>query len=369
MTHVLPPNPLSSESVPSDSTCNSNALPQFIVGIDVASREVVAAVGPMILTGRSTAPSASKTESIANRERNLRSFLKGLPEGSVLIVESTGNYHRAICDVAYSLRIPVFMVDPYRVNAYRKADNQRAKTDACDARLLVRFGREKYHELRAYLPLSPEVFTLQTLLRLRGQVVQARVSTSQTFKATFQESNLCGMLQAPMVFVQEATQCLMAEFNRLIRVLEAQIRSLVRSSASLQENYQRLRQIPGVGDISATSLLCALERGEFKTAEAFVAYLGLDPVARESGQERGRRRLSKKGDPQVRCVLYMGATTCTRLTLWKDMIERHKARGLKHPQISCIIARRIATIAWCLVKKQVDFDPGRVFQQPILSNA
>lgn len=363
MTHLLPPSLSSAEVVSTELSEDSSSLPQFIVGIDVAKSNVVASTGPMILTGRSAVSSLLKTETIVNRERNLRSFLKKLPAGSVLIVESTGNYHRAICQLAYNLKIPVFMVDPFRVNAYRKADSQRAKTDPCDARLLVRFGREKYHELRPYMPLTPEVFTLQTLLRLRGQMVRQRTAMVLSFQAMFAEDCLCPYLKEPMLMAQESSKALIAAFNSYEDVLLKQIRSLVTKSASLRASYDRLREIPGVGEISAASLLCALEKGDFRSAESFVAYLGLDPVARDSGQEKGRRRMSKKGDPQVRSVLYMGATACSRLPLWRDVIEGYKARGLKHPQIACIIARRIATIAWCLVKKGQEFNPKRVFAQ------
>lgn len=41
-------------------------------------------------------------------------------------------------------------------------------------------------------------------------------------------------------------------------------------------------------------------RGRFKTSDAFIAFLGMDVRVRDSGGYRGRRKLTKAGDPELR---------------------------------------------------------------------
>lgn len=332
-----------------------------IVGIDVAKAKIDVARGPLHLTrDKVQQKPSSDVKTIVNRERNLIDFLEALPTGCALIVESTGKHHLLVCELAFAREIPVFVVNPYRVSAYRKHDGQRAKTDYCDALLLVRFGREKLHELRRFIPLTPEIKKLQFLVRSRSLVVKAQTAVKLGLAEVLHSSAADGPLAA--IHAQALEMC--CQFTSTIQFLEAQIKALLNGSPTLKPMFDKLIEIPGVGLVTASSVLCALQRGEFETAESFIAYLGLDPVARDSGQTQGRRRLSKKGDPQVRSVLFMAATACTHCRTWKAWIARYKARGFKHPQIACIVARRIATIAWCLIKKNADFSLDRMFSPP-----
>jgi transposase len=40
-------------------------------------------------------------------------------------------------------------------------------------------------------------------------------------------------------------------------------------------------------------------------ADACIAFLGLDVRVRDSGAWRGRRKLTKKGNPELRCLLFL----------------------------------------------------------------
>ena len=332
-----------------------------IVGIDVAKAKIDVARGPLqVSLDKGQQKPSQGVKTIVNRRRNLIDFLEALPAGCALIVESTGKHHLLVCELAFERQIPVFVVNPFRVSAYRKHDGQRAKTDVCDALLLVRFGREKLHELRRFVPLTPEIQRLQLLVRNRSLAVKFQTATKLGLAEILHSSAADGPLAA--IHAQAKEMC--RQISKTIQLLEEQIKALLEASSTLNPMFQKLLEIPGVGLVTASSVLCALQRGEFQTAESFIAYLGLDPVARDSGQSQGRRRLSKKGDPQVRSVLFMSATACTRCRAWKAWIDRYKARGLKHPQVACIVARRIATIAWCLIKKNVDFSMDRMFSPP-----
>ncbi len=115
-----------------------------------------------------------------------------------------------------------------------------------------------------------------------------------------------------------------------------------------------------MGPLTATALVHALDRGEFKSSDSFVAYCGLDPRANDSGQKKGRRKLSKQGDILLRRLLYTAAMSASRLAVWKPLYERYKARGLSQVQVLCILARKMARLAWALVRQRTTFDPNRL---------
>ena len=68
--------------------------------------------------------------------------------------------------------------------------------------------------------------------------------------------------------------------------------------------HRRLMSIVGIGEVVAAQLVAVLSTLSFKRADSFVAYTGLDPRPEDSGQHRGKRRLSKHGPALLRCLLY-----------------------------------------------------------------
>ena len=83
----------------------------------------------------------------------------------------------------------------------------------------------------------------------------------------------------------------------------------------------------------------AFQRGEFESADAYIAFLGMDLRVSDSGQMNGRRSLSKKGDSEIRRLL---------------------AKGLKTTQALLIIARKLARIAFSLMKNQSEYQSKAV---------
>lgn len=122
----------------------------------------------------------------------------------------------------------------------------------------------------------------------------------------------------------------------------------------------RLKTISGVGPLVA-SLLCALfKRFAFRHADALIAYLGLDPRPDESGQHRGRRRLSKRGHPEWRRLLVVAAMSAARTKPWRDYVTRQRAQALPATAVHVILARKMLRTAFALFKNGQDFIPPGV---------
>jgi transposase len=74
---------------------------------------------------------------VANRRTAPLAFLKGLPVGSRIGVESTGTYHEVFAELADQLGFLVFVLNPKDTRHYAKAVGLRGKTDRVDAELMA----------------------------------------------------------------------------------------------------------------------------------------------------------------------------------------------------------------------------------------
>ena len=79
---------------------------------------------------------------------------------------------------------------------------------------------------------------------------------------------------------------------------------------------------------------------------------------RDSGKQRGRRKLTKKGDPEVRRLLHNAAMAASRQPAWNATYQRYRARGLKTTQALVILARKLARIAFSLMKNRAEYRPA-----------
>lgn len=309
--------------------------PAQFIGVDVAKDELVIAHDGQLRT-------------LANAKRAILTWLKSLPAGCAIALEATGGYHLLLADLAHAAGHTVFVLNPQEIKHYRLATRQRAKTDECDARLIARYLQREHAQLRAYQPLSAGLRRLSSLVRRRAVIVKCHTQVRLSLDA-----------QAKELGLRAAFQELLKAHQRLLALIDRQIEKLL-AQEEHREMAQRLQSILGVGRLSGAALLLALERGTFADADAFVAFLGLDPVPRDSGQSRGQRRLSKQGDSETRRLLYAAALSASQTKLWNPLYQRYLERGFSTTQALCILARKIARTAWSLYTHGTTFCPERL---------
>ena len=135
---------------------------------------------------------------------------------------------------------------------------------------------------------------------------------------------------------------------------------MIDANPDRKQNFSRLCTISGVGPVVGTALVNTLERVPVKSADAFVAFTGLDPRPDDSGQHRGKRRLSKRGPAELRRLLYLAAMSAIKTKTWRPLYEHYRAKGLSSTATLVILARRIARTAWSIYTYKTEFDPARL---------
>ena len=306
------------------------------VGADIAKDEIVVACADATFAPRK----------IENRRAALLAFLNGLHAGSRIGIESTGSYHELLTELAHKLGFVVFVLNPRDTRHYAKAMGLRGKTDRVDAQLIARMIAREHEKLHPWIPPSAEQRQLDRLLKRRAEVSRVRAALIQSLKGL---SDFSAELKA-------STQ----HFDKLLARLDAKVRTLIEANGERKQNFARLRKITGVGLIVGSSVLNTLERVPLRSADAFVAFTGLDPRPDDSGQHHGRRRLSKRGPSELRRLLYLAAMTAAKTKIWKPLYEHYRAKGLSTTAALVILARRIARTAWSIYTHKTDFDPKRL---------
>ncbi|MCH8302919.1 MAG: IS110 family transposase, partial [Proteobacteria bacterium] len=120
-------------------------------------------------------------------------------------------------------------------------------------------------------------------------------------------------------------------------------------------DYQRCLTIPGAGPLNAAALVTVFHRGAFAGADAFVAFIGMDIRVRESGKFKGKRKLSKRGEAELRRLLYCATQGARSYQPFDDFYQKQLDKGLPKIAAKVILARKIARIAFALMTNQQSF--------------
>jgi transposase len=124
---------------------------------------------------------------------------------------------------------------------------------------------------------------------------------------------------------------------------------------------RRLMTIPGVGVAAAAALMAAIgDISRFDSSRRLVAYLGLDPKVRQSGEEPAcHGRISKRGNAQARAVLVEAAWSAVR-SPGPLRVFGERVRVRKGSQVAAVaVARKIACLCWQLLTKEEDYAYAR----------
>ena len=277
---------------------------------------------------------------LCNERSAIRAWLKDLPGPACIAAEATNTFHLLLLEEAHRLGHTVYVIDGYRLNRYRESIGGRAKTDASDARLLRRYLEREQADLRPWSPPPKGYVCIQRLLHRRAVLVKSKVALEQSLRE--------------LPELKRSAKALMRQLARLDALIQQRLRQVLEQQGWLAE-LKRCQAIEGVGPLTGAALVMAFNRGPFKSSDAFIAFLGLDVRVRDSGQCRKRRKLTKKGDPELRRLLHLAAMRACHTPAWKAFYQRYLDRGLTKIQALVILARKLARVAFALLKNQTTY--------------
>jgi transposase len=310
-------------------------LSKLCIGVDVAKAELVISLG-----------TEHRPSSIANDEVGITTWLRELPTGALIAMESTGRYHGLLAHLASQAGFTVYVLNARDVYFYARALGTRGKTDGVDAAVIARYLTEHHARLHPWQTASGVQQQLQELLTRRAQVVVQRSALRQIFTG---------------VDIQDlAMESLQKGFDALLQSMDHKVQALIASDTQMAQGCQRLCSITGIGPQTSALLATLLSRFDFANADALVAYCGLDPRPNDSGTKRGRRRLSKKGPPLLRRQMYLAGFAASHSKALKPLYQSIRAKGFASTEAFLILGRKLLRVAFALWNGTETFDPVRL---------
>lgn len=285
-------------------------------------------------------------QELANEREAIRQWIERLPANAMIAVESTGRYHEQLVRLADGLGRTVFVLNARDVFFYAKALGARGKADRSDAQVIARYLAEHHDKLKPWTPPTSVQARVQELLRCRAGIATKRSALRQVLRGVED-------LKPERAQLDEA-------FDELLDRIDAEIEEMLAGDEQLDRHARALRTIPGIGMQSSAMLVTLLSRIPFANADAVVAYSGLDPRPNDSGEKHGKRRISKRGSPALRRLLYLSACAAARSTLLRPSYQSLKARGFRPTQALIILARKLLRIAWAIWRTGAPFDESRL---------
>ena len=213
------------------------------------------------------------------------------------VVEATGGYERALVEAFHAADLPVAVVNPKRVRCYAKALGILAKTDRLDARVIARYGQDV--RPRPAAPVTPERRDLIELLAYRSQLASEIAARTQQKR-----------LYTSAAMIARADTAI-ARLRQEKRELDREIARMLEAGEALKDRASLLLSVCGIGAVVAAVLLAYLPELGRLTEKEIASLAGLAPMARDSGQRRGRRHIGD-GRAKVRHALYMAVVAALK---------------------------------------------------------
>jgi transposase len=257
------------------------------VGIDVSKYRLEVRLRP---SGEGFAPAYGEEEVAALAERLVA------PGPALVVLEATGGMEVRAAAALAAAGLPVAVVNPRQVRAFARATGRLAKTDRLDAEAVARFAEAVRPPVR---PLPDEATRhLGALVARRRQLLE--MLTAERNRRQAADPALHRRIDAHLRWLEEA----LAEIER-------DLDGAVRGSAVWRAREELLRSVPGVGPVSARTLLAELPELGSLTRRQAAALVGVAPFNRDSGKMRGRRAI-RGGRAALRACLYMAAVAAAR---------------------------------------------------------
>jgi transposase len=308
---------------------------ECFVGIDVSKRGLDVAVHPQ-----------GTSFSVANTPAGFAELIERLEllSPKLVVLEPTGGYEKAVLKALRAAGLEARRVDAWRVRRYAEALGRRAKTDPIDAWVLARFA----HGVAKDEPEAQESAhpRLCALVDARAQLVQEQIRLGNQLAQT-DDDLVRRLIQQRLDLVELQIKEVAAGFD-----------ALMAQEPALKARFDLLRTAPGVGSVTAFTLMARLPELGARDGKRIAALVGVAPCDRKSGTYKGRSAI-QGGRADLRRVLYMAAlSACRAHERWQAFRSGIAARG-NPPKVGIVaVMRKLLVTLNAMVRSNQPFSPA-----------
>ena len=333
-------------------------------------------------------------------------------------MEATGHYWYPIYSFLKAKGYTIYVINPIQSDSLRKMYIRQTKNDSIDSFLIaevIRFGQfgttsmadENILAMRQLCRYRDSVISSRTEIKLRiGTIMEQIFPEYEKQFSSLWVSTSIGILEkyltpenienAPIdelfeiikdkshnkltmkkaISIREAAadtfgikiaqDAFSFQLKQLIdrmNFLDKQIEALDIEIMKYYEQFDcYLHTIPGIGIIGAATILAEIgDISRFKNSSALVAFAGIDPTVRQSGEFNStHNHMSKRGSPYLRHAIFLAATTCSfHNSPLNAYYKKKRDQGKHHLTATGAVARKLTTIIYAVLRDSKPYEPKK----------
>ena len=331
-------------------------------------------------------------------------------------MEATGHYWYPIYSFLKSKGYTIYVINPIQSDSLRKMYIRQTKNDSIDSFLIaevIRFGQfgttsmadENILAMRQLCRYRDSVISSRTEIKLRiGTIMEQIFPEYEKQFSSLWVSTSMGILEkyltpenienapidelfeiikdkshnrltkAKAISIKEAAadtfgikiaqDAFSFQLKQLIdrmNFLDKQIEALDIEIMKYYEQFDcYLHTIPGIGIIGAATILAEIgDISRFKNSSALVAFAGIDPTVRQSGEFNStHNHMSKRGSPYLRHAIFLAATTCSfHNSPLNAYYKKKRDQGKHHLTATGAVARKLTTVIYAVLRDSKPYEP------------
>ena len=333
-------------------------------------------------------------------------------------MEATGHYWYPIYSFLKVKGYTIYVINPIQSDSLRKMYIRQTKNDSIDSFLIaevIRFGQfgttsmadENILAMRQLCRYRDSVISSRTEIKLRiGTIMEQIFPEYEKQFSSLWVSTSMGILEkyltpenienapidelfeiikdkshnrltrAKAISIKEAAadtfgikiaqDAFSFQLKQLIdrmNFLDKQIEALDIEIMKYYEQFDcYLHTIPGIGIIAAATILAEIgDINRFKSSSALVAFAGIDPTVRQSGEfSSTHNHMSKRGSPYLRHAIFLAATTCSfHNSPLNAYYKKKRDQGKHHLTATGAVARKLTTVIYAVLRDSKPYEPKK----------
>ena len=298
-----------------------------------------------------------KEKEVKNGVVSISKFLSTVPKDAVLCAEHTGAYGDLLVYLCNQEKIPIALVPGYTIK--HSLGILKGKTDPIDAGRIREYG-ERFTDKLVFSEYDEEcIVELKQLYTLRSQLVKARKTLLTSDKGRYH-------LPMQSLTVHNHLQSVLSGLDTEITAVEEEIEALIKANQDLNENYELVTSIKGIGPVIATDLL--IKTGNFKnidTARKAASYAGVCPFPNTSGKMTGKSKTSPFADRKLKSLLFMGAKSAVKHNKeYRLYYQKKQLEGKPHYLIMNNVSNKMLRTIYSVVKSKTPYNQDHICLDP-----
>lgn len=217
-------------------------------------------------------------------------------------IEHTGLYCRVLSNYLVENQYAVWLEMPVQI--LKSLGIQRGKSDRLDAKRIATYALTFKDKARLWQPPREEVQKIHDLMALRERLVESRKS----ILTPIEELEATGLSEVATTLRKHCKKSL-ESLDKEIKQIEKELEEIIDKDTNLKNKYKLARSVPGIGKITAMTLLYYTnEFTLFRSAKQLACYCGVAPFAHESGTSvRGKTRVSNFANKALKKLLHLAS--------------------------------------------------------------